>query len=180
MEGGAMDFVGFLSNSTKAAEFAQIISASAVVISIIYLGRQLRQNTRSVKAQTFIAVLANNISVMGSIYLNPDFAKLVNTASNDLSPLSPEDNLRWNAYMRTMFRQLDNVYHQYLTGTLDEDVWPGYEQILTHWLKMPGSFRWFEQNLHFFSASLQDYYSKNIRPQLLRDAPEQSLLDAAS
>ena len=161
-----MSFDALSAYASLATAVGQVISAVAVVISLIYLARQLRHNTQSVQAQTFIAVLANNISVMSAIYLQPEFAKLIDVATRDPSSLTAADTLRWDAFMRTMFRQLDNVYHQSKAGALETDIWPGYEQILISWLRQPGCLHWFEENLHFFSASLRNHYVANIRPQI--------------
>ena len=170
-KGGSMDLAALSAYSTFAAAIGQGVSAVAVVVSLTYLALQLRHNTRAVQAQTFIAILANNISVASTIFLHPEFAELLNNGLSNRSSQSPTDALRWNVYLRTMFRQFDNVYHQSQAGALETDVWPGYEQIMMSWLRYPGCFRWFEENSHFFSASLQNLYGTKLRPQLVREAP---------
>jgi hypothetical protein len=167
-----MDLTALSAYSSLAAAIGQIVSAVAVVVSLIYLARQLQHNTRAVQAQTFISVMANNVSVMSGIYLYPEFAELVANGASNRSSQSPTDALRWHAFMRTMFRQLDNVYHQSQAGALETDIWPGYEDILITWLRYPGCFRWFEENAHFFSGSLQKLYAAKIRPQLVSGSQE--------
>lgn len=166
-----MDLTALTAYSTLASAIGQGVAAVAVVISLTYLALQLRHNTRAVQAQTFIAILANNISVASAIFLHPEFAEFVSTGASNPSSQSPRDALRWDVFLRTMFRQFDNVYHQSLAGALETDVWPGYEQIMITWLRYPGCFRWFEDNSRFFSASLQNLYGTKIRPQLVREAP---------
>lgn len=166
-----MDLAALSAYSTFAAAIGQGVSAVAVIISLTYLALQLRHNTRAVQAQTFIAILANNISAASAIFLHPEFAELLTNGLTNPSSQSPTDAVRLNVYLRTMFRQFDNVYHQSQAGALEKDVWPGYEQIMLTWLRYPGCFQWFEENSHFFSASLQRLYATKIRPQLVREAP---------
>lgn len=166
-----MDFTALSAYSTLAVAIGQGVSAIAVVISLTYLALQLRHNTGAVQAQTYIAILANNISITSAIFLHPEFAEFVTNGGSNPSSQSPADALRWNTFLRTVFRQFDNVYHQFQAGALEVDVWPGYEEIMITWLRYPGCFRWFEENSHFFSASLQNLYGTKIRPQLVGEAP---------
>jgi hypothetical protein len=167
-----MDLAALSAYSSLAAAIGQIASAVAVVVSLVYLALQLRHNTQAVQAQTYLSVQTNTISITSAIYSHQEFAELVLTAADASSSLSPAQAFRWNAFMRSNFRQFDNLYHQFQAGALEADVWPGYEQIMIYWLRRPGCFRWFEENSHFFSSSLQNYYSAKIRPQLVRQTSE--------
>lgn len=167
-----MDLTALSAYSSLAAAIGQVASAVAVVISLVYLALQLRHNTQAVQAQTYLSVQTNTISLTSAVYLHEEFAKLVLEAADGSSALSPTQALRWNAYMRSTFRSFDNLYHQFQSGALEADVWPGYEQIMLSWLRRPGCFRWFEENAHFFSPSLRGFYSMRIRPQLVGEAPD--------
>ena len=165
-----MDLTALSAYSSLAAAIGQVASAVAVVISLVDLALQLRHNTQAVQAQTYLSVQTNTISLTSAVYLHEEFAELVLKAANASSSLSPTQTFRWNAYMRSTFRSFDNLYHQFQAGALEADVWPGYEQIMISWLRRPGCFRWFEENSHFFSPSLQGFYSARIRPQLVPQA----------
>jgi hypothetical protein len=167
-----MDLTALSAYSSLAAAIGQVASAVGVVISLAYLALQLRHNTQAVQAQTYLSVQTNTISLTSAVYLHEEFAELVLKAADASSSLSPTQTFRWNAYMRSTFRSFDNLYHQFQSGALEADVWPGYEQIMISWLRRPGCFRWFEENSHFFSPSLQGFYSAKIRPQLVRQTSE--------
>ena len=167
-----MDLTALSAYSSLAAAIGQVASAVAVVISLVYLALQLRHNTQAVQAQTYLSVQTNTISITSAIYLHQEFAELVLEAADSSSSLSPTQTFRWNTFMRSLFRQFDNLYHQFQAGALEADVWPGYEQIMIYWLRHPGYLRWFEENAHFFSPSLQNLYSAKIRPQLVSQTSE--------
>jgi hypothetical protein len=167
-----MDLTALSAYSSLAAAIGQVASAIAVVVSLIYLALQLRHNTQAVQAQTYLSAQTNTISITSAIYLHEEFAEIALKAADTTGSLSPTQSFRWNTYMRSMFRQFDNLYHQFQSGALEADVWPGYEQIMIYWLRHPGCLRWFEENSSFFSPSLQTLYSEKLRLQLVRPTSE--------
>ncbi len=166
-----MDLGALSAYSSLASAIGQVGSAVAVVISLIYVAHQLRHSTRAVQAQTFVSVMANSLTFTTSVYTHADVADLIAKAATDSAALTPAESIRWRLLMRTLFHQFENLYYETESGALDSSIWPGYEQIMTAWLRYPGCLRWFEENSHEFSAGLQNLYSTRIRPQLLQERP---------
>ena len=77
-------------------------------------------------------------------------------AEKDPSSLTPEEMLRWNAYMTAVYRHFGNLVYQYRVGALDQEMWESYESTLETHLRVPSWGAWFEENKVLFSASLVD------------------------
>jgi regulatory protein YycI of two-component signal transduction system YycFG len=56
---------------------AEIVSVIAVVISLIYVGKQVRQNTQAVKNNTLQNISENQISVHGLLAAHGELAEVV-------------------------------------------------------------------------------------------------------
>ncbi len=102
----------------------EFVGALGVVISLIYLAKQMQQNTTSVRAEM------------------------------DPSALSPEEKVRWDAYMTAVYRHFGNLVYQYRMGALDREMWESYERTLAEHLRTPSWRGWFLENRSLFSKYL--------------------------
>jgi hypothetical protein len=96
------------------ASIAEIVSAIAVVLSLIYVATELRGNTRAVEAATLVEVNKIAREHLLLVWSNQEANRISLVGDEDLSQLSPEERQRyyWNVRsfwlgMQTVFRQHD-------------------------------------------------------------------------
>jgi hypothetical protein len=132
----------------------EFVSALAVVISLIYLARQMSQNTISVRAASFNSMVQNSIGLLEHAFVDSEFAEFLSRVENDSSSLRPEEAVRWNAYMTAVYRHFGNLVYQYRVGALDQQMWDAYVRTLKEHLRSPAWGTWFEGNRDIFSDAL--------------------------
>lgn len=140
----------------------EFVSALGVVISIVYLTRETRQNTQSVRAASFNSMVQNSIRLLEQSFTNPDMAAFLIRAEQDPSALTPAERRRWDAYMTAVYRHFGNVVYQYRSGSLDQHMWESYERTLRDHLRTPTWGQWFHANRHVFSDALQEHVERII------------------
>ena len=64
------------------AHIAEIASSIAVIVSLIYVGAQVRQNTRALKATTYNAVTANSVAILAPMYANAEVTDFLTRAKS--------------------------------------------------------------------------------------------------
>ena len=100
----------------------EFIGAIAVVISLVYLAGQIRQNTRALHgssyAQSAEQLWLFNLAIAQDADLGRIWAEY--TAGK---PLTPEDLVRLEASLACMFFGMENLFRQYERGLLDPDTW---------------------------------------------------------
>ena len=141
----------------------EFVGALGVVISLIYLARQLSQNTISVRAASFNSMTENSIRLLEPSFKDGVFADFLHRAEQDPSSLSPNEVVRWDAYMTAAYRHFGNLVYQYRVGVLDEEMWQSYRLTLKEHLRTLSWQTWFEQNRRSFSASLVDLVGEATR-----------------
>ena len=141
----------------------EFVGALGVVISLIYLARQMIQNTTSVRAASFNSMTENSIRLLEDVFPNPEFAEFLHRAQNDPSGLTPAETIQWNSYMTAVFRHFGNLVYQYRVGSLDRQMWEAYRRTLKEHLRTPAWRTWFEANSHIFSTSLIEQVDKAVR-----------------
>ena len=141
----------------------EFVGALGVVTSLIYLARQMSQNTFSVRAASFNSMTENSIRLLEPSFKDGDFADFLHRAEQDPSSLSPNEMVRWDAYMTAVYRHFGNLVYQYRVGVLDEQMWQSYRLTLKEHLRALSWQTWFNQNRESFSASLADRVGEATR-----------------
>jgi hypothetical protein len=137
------------------------VGAIGVVVSLVYLARQMHQNTISVRAASFNSMTENSIRLLEHSLREGNFADF-HRAEQDPSTLSPGEVVRWDAYMTAVYRHFGNSY-QYRVGALDRQMWQSYRDTLKKHPRMPSWRAWFEENKVAFSTSLVEFVGRIIR-----------------
>ena len=141
----------------------EFVGALGVVVSLIYLARQMHQNTTSVRAASFNSMTENSLRLLEPSYRDGDFADFLHRAQRDPLSLSPTELVRWDAYMTAVYRHFGNLVYQYRVGALDRQMWQSYRDTLKKHLSMPSWRAWFEENKRIFSTSLVENVDRAVR-----------------
>ena len=140
----------------------EFVGAIGVVVSLIYLARQMSLNTTSIRAASFNSMTENSIRILEHSFRDGDFAEFLHRAERDPSNLSPNELVRWDAYMTAVYRHFGNLVYQYRVGVLDQQMWQSYRETLKQHLRTPSWRTWFEQNQESFSTSLVDLVGQAV------------------
>jgi hypothetical protein len=132
----------------------EFVGALGVVISLVYLAQQMRQNTTSVRAASFNSMVQNSIRLLEHSFRDSEFAEFIHRAEVDPDSLSASERVRWDAYMTSVYRHFGNLVYQYRVGALDGQMWDSYCRTLKQHLQTPSWAAWFESKKHIFSTSL--------------------------
>ena len=109
-----------LATWTQAAE---ILSSVAIVVSLIYVGLEIAQNTKEVRASNRQSTAGRVLDFALTVATNSDLALMLsNTYPIDLASLPPDKRSQLTNYMVAFFINAEEAYHQYTEGLLDEEI----------------------------------------------------------
>jgi hypothetical protein len=130
----------------------EVLSAIAVVVSLVYLAFQIRQNTtqidentKAAQAAAFDSSIANTFKARQAIVENSDVARIYLEGSNDPNSLSDEDRVRYRLIMHNVLWSLWNMQSQSQVGELAAETWSAQLATLKRIIPTPG-FGWFWAN----------------------------------
>jgi len=106
-----------------------LVATIGVILSLIFVGMELRQSTVISRAQTRQGLADRNGDLISSIAQNPELARawgIMWRERLDSIPLTHTDSTQANWAMFGMLRHVENVYLQYLEGVVDESVLDSY------------------------------------------------------
>lgn len=154
-------------NLEQASLVAQIVSAIAVIASLIFVGFQLRQATAAIRASSSEAHSALYTELVHSIIDNADFARIWTAGLNDPTALSEEEWVRFVAYASALFRQYESSRVQWQKGRLDDEHWQTIEKQATTFGHLPGLMIAWKLRGHWYSPDFRTWF-ESLEPY---DAP---------
>jgi hypothetical protein len=150
------------------ASVAEIIGAAAVIVSLVYVGYQVNDNTSAIRSAA-----ANDASVaMQSWYLEMGS----NRAASDLwfnaltspEPLSTHDEFQFMMMMHAALLGMQNSYLLSKEGTIDAEFREGLTTAIVAVKDLPGMERYLRQRRNYFHTGFTAY----VDELLTRDAIE--------
>lgn len=123
----------------------EIIGAVAVVVSLIYLAVQIRQNTEqiahSIEASR-VAALERNVQagnrIREIIILNPEVADLLLAGLRGFGALAERERLRFEFLVRNIMAEFQGAYIRYFSTSNDPEHLVGMAATLDRMLANPG------------------------------------------
>lgn len=101
----------------------ELIGATAVVVSVVYLGFQVRQGTAATRSLTRQEHSNAAQEFNSLIAANPDFAKLIVKANDDNDNLAAHERVQLQHHYISLFTLWQSAYENHNQGLLDETGW---------------------------------------------------------
>lgn len=141
---------------------SELIGAAGVIITLIYLAIQIRNNTRAVRLDTAHNIMEEIRDLYSLMAEHGDLANLINRAATDYDSVQGQDKVRWYALNMNFIRSLENGHIQWQEGALDERVWYGMKQQSADYTRLPGFHDFWKNRKHWFSEEFQEFMRTEI------------------
>jgi hypothetical protein len=137
--------------------FGEFLGAIGVIVSVLYLAIQIRQNTRSVRSSAYQSVVSSSVQMAAAYANDESLAELWPKGAREYSTLSEPERFRFGLFAYSVFRSYENLFFQYKQGAVEPDLWQGFRNMLVRDLKTPGLVTWWESQRNIFSSAFQRY-----------------------
>lgn len=124
------------------ANLGEFIGGMFVVVSLVYLAHQVRQNTRSLQAENYARLLDRMSTLQSRLAVEPELNRLVVLGCQDVGRLTDSERIRFAWALYELFGAAEFMYHQSRTGSLPDVVWARWEASIGWWLSHPGVRAW--------------------------------------
>ncbi len=120
----------------------EALGAIGVVVSLLYLATQIRQNTSAIRGGTAQQVTNRAGEIAQSIALNPSMTEIRYRGLRDPDSLSEQEARQFAGLMLAVFRAYENAAYQFRRGFLDPGEWAGLYNNLSSTVRQPGFKAW--------------------------------------
>jgi hypothetical protein len=141
-------------NRSKLAVLSEILSSIAVVVTLIYLTVEVRQNTDALRAQSRQAVLEASQAELAMLVEDPSLG----LAFSEGRSLSPEEHVQVDAWLTGALRTREYSWLQYRERSVDEAQWATERAVILSIFDDPLARLWWErQGRHAVSSEFVAY-----------------------
>lgn len=135
----------------------EFTGAILLFLSLIYVGIQIRQNTRAMRNQAGQNLTDMQVKVNTLLAGNSDLAEIIQRGFSGRDALSADEELRFNTFWLAIYKQNDYSYHQYMAGQIDLVSWETLEREIPFVLGQPGTSEWWNQDKQRFSQEFVEH-----------------------
>ena len=123
---------------SKMHQAGELIAAIAVVISLIFVGLQIKDNTIATEAATYQDTVAYDIEILLNMGSTPEMARVFFTFRDNPESLIEDEFLQGRTLLSATVRHLENLYLQHEAGMLSDEAWATREPLIRTYVLSPG------------------------------------------
>jgi len=147
------------------AEIAEVIAAVGVLVSLLYVGYEIKQNTVAVRSTAYQAIHDAEDGFWSDLASDAGAARLWERGLDlGLEPLAGGDRERFTVVARRLIYLFQNVHYQNRKGVVDEELWAAWVASLDEFLAEPG----FRDVLRDIAPHLSDPFNELVGQRTAR------------
>lgn len=130
---------------------SDILGASAVVVSLVYLALQIRSQNKQEKLSA-LREMSRELRGTTAMFANKNMSDIFVRANKDFNSLTDAESVQLIVLTTNIFRAWENAFLESKVGNLEESVWQGLSRDYTQTMGIP-SFQhiWGIRKLNFDS-----------------------------
>jgi hypothetical protein len=136
---------------------SETIGAVAVIITLIYLAVQIRQNTRAMQTASHHAVTDSLNQGNLAVAQDADLAQIMVTGLADRGCLTEAERQRFDFLMLAYFHVFDSLFYSAKSGTGERNLLHAEEKGFAHLMSSQGVYDWWNDNPYAFSPEFRSY-----------------------
>ena len=141
----------------------EAIAAIAVVVSLLYVAVQVRQNTRSIRAATYQAFSESYREFRVLLLKDGELRTVWGKGLQSRSALSQSERFQFDSLMMIFTRAAEANFYNEIKGLVDEPFYTGWRDEAAEIWRMPGVGEWWSENKRFFNADFRAAWERRIR-----------------
>jgi hypothetical protein len=141
---------------------AEVVAALSVVVSLIYVGFQIRQNTGAVRSATAQAVHDNYAAWYINLSNDASLNAVVIKGLKDYSLLDEIEKARFIDTFMAFSSYSQNAFYQWKEGALSPQLWIGWESLIMNLVGTPGGKEFWKERGYTFGDDYRGYVVNTI------------------
>jgi hypothetical protein len=136
---------------------AETVGAGGVIVTLVYLSVQIRQNTRAIRAQTYDSFVSQFRHWNEPMRVDQEMSERFSALIEDVENLPAREQRHAVHVLYDFVRLAENLHYQYREGMLAESVWLGWESLFRTYLNARGFIWYWEKRRSFFAEEFNEW-----------------------
>ncbi len=148
---------------TTLAAWGEFLGGIAVVVSLVYLAGQIRQNSKLLRASTASSTTATNADFSSLVVQDSEVARIFREGMADRSSLTEDDMQRFDSLLAMMFGAYNQEYQFVADGVIGRLIWENRIRSMRLLFRRPGYRQWWTEWGDLYSDEFGDFVDGLIR-----------------
>lgn len=151
-------------NWTAIGALGEVFGGVAVVMSLVYVAAQVRQNTKALRGRATADATAAFRTWNDALINDPTVARIFSKGVEDMKALDDDGRARFIVLIINLLKTYEDMHYQFSQGSMDPDVWEGWEQLAALYFTRPGVRQYWGERRQIFSRSFQRWIDRLEAP----------------
>jgi hypothetical protein len=149
------------------SELSQIVASIGVIVSLAFVGWQIRANTKDARLRMHEQTTQTYLSFLGSILVDAGtFAAGVKSEHPDFADLTEAQKAYFFPTMLGLFKHYEMMFVQYSQGVMDEETWNAWSTHIRMQFHQPGTQTWWNLRKGAFTPAFREYLDASPEPEM--------------
>lgn len=141
----------------------EFVSGIVVIGSLIFVGLQVRGAAREQRVASMRESTHEIASVMQFITSTETMAGIWLRGMSDFGSLDVPERLRFSGSIGHFCRLVEQLFYQSHTGTVEREVWEGFERQLRSYIAYPGFRDWWPTRCDWYGDQFRGFVEGHIK-----------------
>ena len=147
------------------AHIAEIFTSVIVIISLVYVGLEVNQNTQSLQNESYLNVMERLTDQDLALAANEDLHRIVMVANTSPTDVSAEEWSRYVYYTFPRFGMWEYLYLAKQQNAINDFQWLAFDPYFRGFICSKGSLRFWEENQSAYATNFRVYLNTKIVPE---------------
>jgi hypothetical protein len=127
-----------------------VVAAIGVIATLLYLARQVQQNTRSVQSSAYAAFMSGNAAVHETHMRAAEILPLYFYGGTDEWDFESPDYMKFHGHATQIFMNFEMAFLFHMEGVVDDTYFASRMRLMRRALQIPGLNRWWQEWAGYF------------------------------
>jgi hypothetical protein len=147
---------------SKTHKVAELVAAIAVIVSLVFVGLQVQQNTTAVQSAAAQSVHENFAAWYTAIQNEPALLDITTKGMRDYGTLTATEKAQFIAVFMSFCSHTQNAFYKFNDGSLTPELWRGWEYVSMNFFSTPGGKAFWSERSYMFADAFQHYVEQDI------------------
>lgn len=149
------------------ANIGEILGASGVIASLIFVGYQIKSNTKTARLRMHEQATQTLLSFLNAVLRDPEaFALGLQSTDENFADLTDGQKMFFFGTMVGFFKHFELLYAQYAEGVLDQESWDAWSEQIRMYYSQPGAKTWWKLRRATFIPGFRDYMETSTASEM--------------
>ena len=141
----------------------EFIGGLAVIVSLVYLALQVRQNTQSLRTENYARARDRVAAIQAQLSQDGELTRVYGKGVVDLSALTPQQRIQLTWSLYEAFGAFEFMFHAARARALPDEVWMRWSVAVAWWLTFPGVRSWWHARPTPFTSSFTSFVEATLQ-----------------